>query len=83
MKTGKLINFGDPLKYPLSPVPISITNANGSKKINKSTLHKIILKNNSNNVVPDIFRESTAYIVHFMATNRTMKEVPETFEGLA
>ena len=83
MKTGKLINFGDPRKYPLSPVPISIANANGSKKINKSTLHKIILKNNSNNVVPDIFRESTAYIVHFMATNRTMKEVPETFEGLA
>ena len=83
MKTGKAINFVDALNYSLSPVPVSIANANGSKKINKSTLHKIILKNNSNNVVPDIFRECTTYIVDLVATNRTMKKVLETFEGLA
>ena len=41
------------------------------------------MKHSSNNVVPEIIRENTAYIVDLMATIRTMKEIPETFEGLA
>ena len=53
------------------------------EKTNKSTLQKIILKHSSSNVVPEIIRENTAYIVDLMATIRTMKEIPETFEGLA
>ena len=84
METGKAINFANALKYPLSPVPSSIGNTDGTKrKTNKSTLQKIILKHSSNNVVPEIVRENTAYIVDLMATIRTMKEIPETFEGLA
>ena len=43
MKTGKAINFANALKYSLSPVPLSIGNADGIKrKTNKSTLQKII-----------------------------------------
>ena len=53
------------------------------EKTNKSTLQKIILKHSSSNVVPEIIRENAAYIVDLMATIRTMKEIPETFEGLA
>ena len=84
METGKAINFANALKYPLSPVPLSIGNADGTKrKTNKTTLQKIILKHSSNNVVPENFRENTIYIVDLMATIRTMKENPETFEGLA
>ena len=43
METGKAINFANALKYSLSPVPLSIGNADGTKrKTNKSTLQKII-----------------------------------------
>ena len=43
MKTGKTINFANALKYSLSPVPLSIGNADGIKrKTNKSTLQKLI-----------------------------------------
>ena len=37
----------------------------------------------STNVIPETVRENTAYIVGLMATIRAMKEIPETFEGLA
>ena len=84
METAKAIIFVNARKYPLSPIPLSIRNADGTKrKTNKSTLQKIILKHSSNNVVPEIIRENTAYIVDLMATIRTMTEIPETFEGLA
>ena len=84
METGKAINFANALKYPLSSVPLSIGNADDTKrKTNKSTLQKIILKHSSNNVVPEIVRENTAYNVDLMATIRTMKEIPETSEDLA
>ena len=34
-------------------------------------------------VISETVRENTAYIVGLMATIRAMKEIPETFEGLA
>ena len=84
METAKAINFANARKYPLSPIPLSTRNADGTKrKTSKSTLQKIILKYSSNNVVAEIFRENAAYIADLMATVRTMKEIPETFEGLA
>ena len=55
IETGKAINFANALKYPMSPVPLSIGNADGTKrKNNMSTLLKIILKHSSNNVVSEI-----------------------------
>ena len=55
IETGKAINFANALKYPMSPVPLSIGNADGTeRKNNMSTLLKIILKHSSNNVVPEI-----------------------------
>ena len=84
METAKAIIFVNARKYPLSPIPLSIRNADGTKRrTNKSTLQKIILKYSSNNVVAEIVRENAAYIADLMATVRTMKEIPETFEGLA
>ena len=76
METAKAIIFVNARKYPLSPIPLSIRNADGTKrKTNKSTLQKIILKYSSNNVVAEIFRENAAYIADLMATVRTMKEI--------
>ena len=84
IETGKTFNFANALKYPLSPVPLSIGNADGTKrKTNKSILQKIILKHSSNNVAPEIVQENTVYIVDLMATICTMKKIQETFEGLA
>ena len=37
----------------------------------------------STNVIQETVRENIAYIVGLMATIRAMKEIPETFEGLA
>ena len=63
MENGKTINFVNALKYPLSPVPLKMGNAGGTKrKTNKSILQKIILKQSSNNVVPEIVRENTTYM---------------------
>ena len=35
METGKAINFANALKYPLSPVPLSIGNADGTERKNQ------------------------------------------------
>ena len=84
IETGKTFNFANALKYPLSPVPLSIGNTDGPKrKTEKSILQKIILKHSSNNVAPEIVRENTVYIVDLITTICTMKKIPETFEGLA
>ena len=76
METGKAINFANSLKYPLPLVPLSIGNADSTKrKTNKSTLQKIILKHTSDNVVPEIVQEKTAHIVDIKATIRKIKEI--------
>ena len=73
MKTGKAINFPNALKYSLSPVPLSMGNADGIKrKTNKSTLQKLIQKYSSNNVVPEIVRDYSEIF-----------QIPEKYEGLA
>ena len=73
METAKAIIFVNARKYPLSPIPLSIRNADGTKRrTNKSTLQKIILKYSSNNVVLEIVRDCSEIF-----------QIPETYEGLA
>lgn len=48
-KYGKTINFESMLSYPLSPIPLSLAYADGTRrKCDKSSLTKIINSNNSN-----------------------------------
>ena len=80
---GKIIDFGKALEYPLSTVPLSLCNANGSmRKTNKSKLSQIIMSK-SNEEVTDASKENTVYIVDLMALIRVITEIPNTFEDLA
>ena len=82
-KSGKSINFEAALKFPLSPIPLSIANADGKKrKTNKSKLKEILYKyrESEENTFPET--EKDAFVLDMMAQIRTMTEIPETFEGL-
>lgn len=84
IKSGKPIDFEKSLQYPLSPLPLSLCNADGTiRKTNKSELLKILLENNDNVEHPKIVKENTVYIVDFMAAIRSIHQVPKTFEELA
>ena len=82
-KSGKSINFEAALKYPLSPIPLSIANADGKKrKTNKAKLKEILYKcrDSEEDTLPEA--EVDAYVLDMMAQIRTMTEIPDTFEGL-
>ena len=79
----KPIDFETALKYPLSPIPLSICNADGSKRGTvESKLKKLILRH----ALIDEVQEQTnmnSYIIDMIACLRTMTEIPTTFEHLA
>ena len=82
-KSGISINFEAALKFPLSPIPLSIANADGKKrKTNKSKLKEILYKyrESEENTFPET--EKDPFVLDMMAQIRTMTAIPETFEGL-
>ena len=80
---SKVIDFKAALEYPLSDLPLSLCNADGTmRKTSKSKLANLILST-SNDQNHEAEKESTAYVVDLMALVRLMKEIPETFEELA
>ena len=79
-KNRKPINLEAALQYPLSPVPLSISNADGQRrKTNKAKLKEILYKCRRNEDVQEIQKD--AYVLDMMALIRTMTQIPETFEG--
>ena len=84
IKYGKVVDFDKALRYPLSSIPLSMCNGDGTKrKTNKSQLAKIILDNRSTATPSQNPIEKTVYIVDMMALLRTMTEIADTFEKLA
>ena len=82
-KSGISINFEAALKYPLSPVPLSIANAEGRKrKTNKAKLKEIIYKFSGTEEGVMLGTEKDGYVLDMIAQIRTMSEIQETFEGL-
>ena len=82
-KSGISINFEAALKYPLSPVPLSIANAEGRKrKTNKAKLKEIIYKFSGTEEDVMLGTEKDGYVLDMIAQIRTMPEIQETFEGL-
>ena len=79
-KYGKNIDFQRALKYPLCAVPLSLSDVDGSSKLNE------VLMGNSkqfqNAELPSKANVSV-YIVDLMALVRTMTKNPETYEELA
>ena len=84
VKFNKSIDYKEALKFPLSPTPLSISNADGSmRKTNKSVLTSIILNFTNTNKPPVESNSNSVYIVDMISAIRTLREIPETFKDLA
>ena len=84
VQSGKPIDFEKALQYPLSPVPLSLCNADGTmRKTNKCDLMKLILQSTNNAEAPKIKEQNSVYIIDLMAAIRTVREIPDTFQDLA
>ena len=84
LQQGKTINFEKALEFPLSPIPLSLCNADGSlRKTNKSQLLKKILEMQNPNIQFAQDSVNTVFIIDLMALVRTISSIPETFEDLA
>ena len=87
-KTGKVINFSNALTYPLCTVPLSVANADGSKrKTTKSNLFGELIKNTQSDIhyysekLPNKENVS-ALVVDLMAGIRQISGIPETYNDL-
>ena len=87
-RANRVVNFEHALRYPMCAVPLSLANADGSRRVTaKSKLMKIIEERcKSPKLHPreslPIMESVAAYIVDFMACTRIMTEILETYEEL-
>ena len=87
-KSGQVIDFAKALEYPLGPVPLSLANPDGSRRVtSKSKLLKVILKHCNSQILHP--RESEpprqvviAVVIDMMACLRTMTQILDTCEEL-
>ena len=82
-KHNKVIDFEVALTYPLSPVPISLSHPDDTRKTTKSSLMNIInsyCDANFDHSLPP--RQTSTYMVDLMALIRTVSPVPETYSSL-
>ena len=84
MKTGRNIDFEKTLSYPLSPIPLSISHPDGTRrKTEKSKLKDIIFKG-----IPIKKAElenccNDVAVVDMMVLLNTFTSIPKTYGGLA
>ena len=82
MQSGRNLDYEEVLKYPLSPVPFSMSDENGTKRsCQKSEFIKIVLSSYSHDSRP-ISNSSSAYILDLVALFHSVTEVPDTYEQL-
>ena len=87
-KSGHVIDYAKALEYPLGPVPLSLANPDGSRRvISKSKLLKVNLKHCNSQILHP--REShpprqvvSAVVIDMIACLRTMTQIPDTYEEL-
>ena len=80
---GKPINFKEALCYPLSPIPLSLANGDGSRRVTqKSKLSDIVISSyNPSYTTTPPEKQNTSYIVDLIAHIRTQTvKVRDTFE---
>ena len=78
LKHEKVIDMENALKYLLNPIPLSIANADGSRRETlKSALAKIILPKTATNAVAG----KGTVIIGFIAQHRKMKCIPGTYKN--
>ena len=83
-KHNKVIDFEAALTYPLSPVPLSLSHPDGTRrKTMKSSLMSVINSYYDTNLdLPLPSRQTSMYIVDLMALIRTASPIPETYSHL-
>ena len=85
-KSGKPINFPHALMHPLCTIPLSVANADGSKRTTaKSKLLDEITKNTQSNLNHQKENQPaknsvSAFVVDLMAGIRQLTGIPETYE---
>ena len=85
IKTGRAVDFEKALSYPLSPVPLSISNPDGSRRSTaKSKLKDILLqfRETTVNEEPDLSQDS-AILVDMIALINTINETASTYAEFA
>ena len=88
-KNNKPTDWENALSYPLSPIPLCLSTADGKpRKTAKSKLQEVVL-NESNSAIVDNPREviaesrhNSTYIVDLMAALRSVMQIPEDYEEL-
>ena len=85
MKTGKQIDFEAALSFPLTQIPLSLANADGSRRTTqKSKLVEVLRSYTEDSRDQVDLADADTFIVDFIAQVRILtKEVPETYEHLA
>ena len=81
-KSGKVIDLEKALMYSLLPIPLSISNVDGTRRVtSKSKLLQCIKPLRNETVLPPK-NTITDYIIDPMALICTLKDIPRTFEEL-
>ena len=88
VKNEKAIDIEKALEFPLSPIPLSIANADGSRRQTaKGKLMQVLESKMSGEPSDNYLRPPTsavvAYIIDFVAFVCTIVKIPSTFEELA
>ena len=84
IQSEKAVDREKALEFPLSPVPLSIANADGSRRqTSKSKLMEVLNTSITNYEGEYPKQDVAAIIIDFISLVRTVVEVPSSFEGLA
>ena len=88
VRSGQAIDIEKALEYPLCPIPLSIANADGSRRQTLKSKLMEVLKSYTEISGLTCCDESSmtsiaAVVIDFIALVRTMVEIPNMFEGLA
>jgi len=87
-KYDKPIDWNSALSYPLSPIPLSISTADGARReTSKSKLLDLILNEGEvtltyPKIESSIISNRSTFIIDLMAALRTMVQIPDTYEEL-
>ena len=79
-QTGKQIDFEAALAYPLTPVPLSLANPDGSRRVTQKSKLVEVLRSYVSTEQAEV-TDANVFILDFIAQVRVItKEVPETYK---
>ena len=82
-KSGRAIDFERALKFPLSAVPLSIANGDGSRReTSKNKLMDVINPKGNENFTQAPSENVSDFVIDFVALVRTLTVIPKTLENL-